>query len=148
VALQGMEEIVLRYVSLADDALNSGKYDEAAGLLDRAARLNRESPAVAAGRNRLLQARQNRVDVVELDPQGLRERSLEVMSTLAEVAQRIQSDQSTFLIRARTDEEGRWIYKTMREAVGGYRLRGNIDIASDPGLVITTTPATLSGGSP
>lgn len=148
VALQGIEEIVLRYVSLADDALNTGKYDEAGGLLDRAARLNRESPAVADGRNRLLQARQNRVDVVELDPQGLRDRSLEVMSTLAEIAQRIQSDQSTFLIRARTDEEGRWIYKTMREAVGGYRLRGNIDIASDPGLVITNTPATMSGGSP
>jgi len=32
--------------------------------------------------------------------------------------------------------------------VGGYRLRGNIDIASDPGLVITNTPATMSGGSP
>jgi hypothetical protein len=50
----------------------------------------------------------------------------------------LQASEATFLIRARTDEEGRWIYKTMRDAVGGYRLRGNIDVSGTPAIVVST----------
>ena len=59
------------------------------------------------------------------------------MSRLAEIAQFIQRNEATFLINAPSDEEGRWIYKVMREAVGGYRLRGNIDISAIPNILVT-----------
>lgn len=147
VALAGIEEIVLRYVALALESINKGEYDNADSLLSRAGRLNSDSEAVAEGRAKLRLARQNQVNVHTLDPEDLRSKGLKTMTELAEIAQQIQASQSTFLIRARTDEEGRWIYKTMREAVGGYRLRGNIDISGAPGIVITSTPATTSGGS-
>jgi len=55
------------------------------------------------------------------------------------VARQIQASGGTFLIRARTDEEGRWIYKTMKDAVSGYRLRGNIEAAATPGIIISAT---------
>jgi tetratricopeptide (TPR) repeat protein len=138
VAMEGIEEIVMRYISLAESAISQGEYDEADGLLGRATRLNPELPELAAVRARLAQARQNRVQIHELDPAELKSQSLEMMTELAEIAQQLQASEATFLIRARTDEEGRWIYKTLRDAVGGYRLRGNIDVSGTPAIVVST----------
>ncbi|MGB0322195.1 MAG: hypothetical protein ACPGAF_07720, partial [Pseudohongiellaceae bacterium] len=36
IALQGLQDIVLRYVELAEDASRQGQFEEAAGFLDRA----------------------------------------------------------------------------------------------------------------
>lgn len=140
VALDGIEAIVLRYVDLADAAMRQGQYDQAEMLLGRAASLNPERAELLAARNRLTVARQTKVQRFDLDPKGLEGESLEVMVQLAEIARQIQRNESTFLINARTDAEGRWIYKVMREAVGGYRLRGNIDISSTPGILVMQPP--------
>lgn len=141
VALQGIRDIVLRYTELADAATALGKFDEAAGLLNRAASLDPERAELAAARERLRVAQQNKVESFPLDPQGLRDQSLQTMSELAEIAQHIMRNEATFLINARSDEEGRWIYKVMRESVGGYRLRGNIDISGTPSVLVTMPAA-------
>jgi hypothetical protein len=52
------------------------------------------------------------------------------------VAQRVRESDETVLILARTDAEGRWIYKVMRESVGEYRIRGDIRITREPALVL------------
>src|SRR5690606_14676305 len=140
VALEGIEAIVLRYVDLADAAMRQGQYDQAETLLGRAASLNPARAELLAARERLTVARQTKVQRFDLDPKGLEGESLEVMVQLAEIARQIQRNESTFLINARTDAEGRWIYKVMREAVGGYRLRGNIDISSTPGILVMQPP--------
>jgi hypothetical protein len=36
------------------------------------------------------------------------------------------------MIIARTDVEGRWIYQKMRDAVPGYRVRGDIKLGNPP----------------
>jgi signal recognition particle GTPase len=100
-------------------------------------RINPSMPELAEARARLEIARQNRVEVYALDPAGLNSKSVEMLAHLAEVAQHIQEQEATFIINARTDEEGRWIYKVMREAVGGYRLRGNIGISGTANILIT-----------
>lgn len=140
VALEGIEAIVLRYVDLADAAMRQGQYDQAETLLGRAASLNPGRAELLAARDRLTVARQTKVQRFDLDPKELDGQSLEVMVQLAEIAQQIQRNESTFLINARTDAEGRWVYKVMREAVGGYRLRGNIDISSTPGILVMQPP--------
>ena len=137
VALAGIQEIVLRYISLADAATAQGLYNEAESLLARATRLNPDRAELSAARERLAIARLTKVEMIELDPAELSIQSLEMLTRLADIAQRIQKLEATFLINARTDEEGRWIYKTMREAVGGYRLRGNLNIAGTPNILIT-----------
>ncbi len=137
IALEGIQEIALRYIALADSAINQGEYADADSLLGRAARLGPDRPELSAMKERLAKAKLNKVEVHDLNAAALSARSLEVMTVLADVAQQIKSTEATFLIRARSDEEGRWIYQTMRDAVGGYRLRGNIDIAGTPGIVIT-----------
>lgn len=137
VALAGIQDIVVRYIALADEAMVQAKVGDAEALLERAASLNPERPELAAAYQRLEAARHTRVDRFDIDPEALAAQDLELMVRLAEIAQHIESSDATFLINARNDAEGRWIYKVMREAVGGYRLRGNIDISSTPNILVT-----------
>jgi hypothetical protein len=141
VALAGLDEIALRYIALADEASNKGQYDQAGGLLDRSARLGSQRPELLDARERLAAARRNRMEMHVLDPAQLSAQSVELMNELAIIAQDIQRRDATFVINARTDPEGRWIYKVMREAVGGARLHGNIGISGTPGILISATVA-------
>lgn len=134
IALEGMRDITLRYVQLADAAIQVSQYDNAEDLLNRAARIESSAPEIQAARERLAEARNIQMDVFALDAEALAERDLEIMVELGEIGQYIRDSEATFLINARTDEEGRWIYQTMRDAVGGYRLRGNIALDNQPSI--------------
>ncbi len=136
VALQGIRDIVVRYTELADAATRLGQYDSAESYLNRAAGIGVNSAVISNARQRLKQARETRMEIFVLDPDALTSRNLEIMVELGDIGQHIQTIEAVFLINARTDEEGRWIYKIMREAVGGARLRGNIGIASEPSIQV------------
>jgi len=136
VALQGIRDIVVRYAELADAATRLGQYDSAESYLNRAAGIGVNSGVIADARQRLKQARETRMEIFVLDPEALSSRSLEIMVELGDIGRHIRNIEAVFLINARTDEEGRWIYKIMREAVGGSRLRGNIGIASEPSIQV------------
>jgi len=136
VALQGIRDVALRYVELAEAAIQVRQYDNAEDLLNRAARVDGSQPAIADSRRRLEQAREIEMDVFSLDAESLSQRNLEIMVELGEIGQYIRDREATFLINARTDEEGRWIYQTMRQAVGGYRLRGNIAMDNEPSIQV------------
>ena len=136
VALQGIRDIVVRYTELADAATRLGQYDSAESYLNRAAGIGVNFGVITDARQRLEQARKTRMEIFVLDPDALTSRSLEIMVELGDIGQHIRNIEAVFLINARTDEEGRWIYKTMREAVGGSRLRGNIGIASEPSIQV------------
>ena len=85
---------------------------------------------------RLAQARDIDMDVFALDAGQLSNRGLEIMVERGEIGQYSRDREAVFLINARTDEEGRWIYQTMRQAVGGYRLRGNIAVDNVPSIQV------------
>ena len=137
VAVSGIRDVALRYIQLSDDAIVRNQYDEAESFLRRAAQLMPETLELVQGRERLARARENRVTTFALDPDDLRERNSSIIALLGDVARHIQDIEAVFMINARNDEEGRWIYQTMREAVNGFRLRGNIDITGTPGILIT-----------
>ncbi len=63
-------------------------------------------------------------------------RNAAIREELAAIARRAREADSRLLIVARNDAEGRWMYQQMREAVDGYRLRGNIEIAPRPRVVL------------
>ena len=73
-------------------------------------------------------------DVVEdasyiyLDQQGVATKDKVVLLALAGIAKQIADTDESVLIYARSDSDARWIYKTMRDAVPGYRIRGDIRI--------------------
>jgi hypothetical protein len=74
-------------------------------------------------------------DRVLLPPQPLSSRTEEVKNLLIQLAQRVRESDEAVIIHARSDAEGRWIYKTMRESVGEYRIRGDIRIVRQPAIV-------------
>ncbi|MDR2212221.1 MAG: hypothetical protein LBE21_01145, partial [Pseudomonadales bacterium] len=104
VALQGLNEIVARYVLLADEARNKGQYDQAQTLLDRAALVDGRTGELNAAYERLAQSRTNRVDLLVLDPEQLSLQSPQVTQQLGAIAQDILRRDLTFLINARNDE--------------------------------------------
>lgn len=136
VALQGIADIVDRYVFMANQAIEIGQFDNAEEYLGRASSIDPEHQQIAEARRLLEQERSFKRDYFDLDTAELDEQSLEIMSQLGSIGEYVRNQDATFLITARNDAEGRWIYQVMREAVGGYRLRGNITLGSNPTIQV------------
>lgn len=129
-ALEGLESIVLRYVELADDATRQGLFEQAAEFLDRARFVDESHPSIVAAEQRLRQEQESGDLFFDLNASQIAARSDSVKDRLAEIARQAREHDAFFLITAPSDEQARWMYSVMRDAVDGYRLRGNIELAS------------------
>ncbi len=52
------------------------------------------------------------------------------------IAQRVKATGESVMIYARTDAEGRWIYRKMKQSVPGYRVRGDIRLSKKPRIAV------------
>lgn len=141
IAHAGMQRITERYFELAEANWRVGNVSEAELMLRRAQDVA-ATPAQVARLKASWPAPPKRVEPklpsnsFGLSTEALSERGPAIQSRLREVAERAQTADSRLLIVARNDAEGRWIYQQMREAVTGYRLRGNIQIGAQPRVVL------------
>jgi hypothetical protein len=71
-----------------------------------------------------------------LDANDLKARNQAMVDQLSSLGKRVQNTKEYVSIYARNDDEGRWIYKQMRQASIGYRLRGNIKRHKTPRIVL------------
>lgn len=130
IALQGLQDIVVRYVELSEEAGRRGLFVEAEELLDRARFIDDEHPDIAKAWA-FLQDEMNSGDLFfELDEREFANRSEAAQEKLTDIAHQARTHQAFFLITAPNDDLARWMYSVMRTAVEGYRLRGNIELAS------------------
>jgi hypothetical protein len=129
-ALEGLESIVLRYVELAEDATRQGLFEQAETFLDRARFVDESHAAIARAVGMLAAEKESGDLFFDLEAGQVRSRSDAVQDKLADIARQAREHQAFFLITAPNDEQARWIFSVMREAVDGYRLRGNIELAS------------------
>ncbi len=134
IALQGLQDIVLRYVELAEDASRQGLFEEAAGFLDRARFVDDTHPAIAAAAAVLENERASGDLFFVLDGNALRKQTAEIQQEIAMIARQAREHEAFFLITAPSDDLARWIFGVMRAAVPGYRLRGNIELAGRSGV--------------
>jgi hypothetical protein len=130
----GMRQITARYLQLAEQAFSSGRIDEAERMLAGAGR-------VSATPKQLNDLRQRyRVKAADnefyLSQEDLLARNGKIQQYLVALAEQAKASDSRLLIVARTDAEGRWIYKQMHTAVIGYRLRGNIELGRVPRVIL------------
>ncbi|WHI50830.1 N-acetylglucosaminyltransferase [Microbulbifer sp. MLAF003] len=141
-AQTGIQTIVVTYVEQAREALRRRAFGEVQTLLKRAEMLAPGNALVAEVRENLLRERgRARLDLPEGESIGLpaaelNARSKHLSSQLDKIAQRIRKEQLRVIIVARDDAEGRWIYQQLREAVPGYRVRGDIKVGSPARLVL------------
>ena len=130
IALQGLQDIVARYLELASEASRQGLFEEAEILLSRARFVDDEHPGISQAME-ALQAEMNSGDLFfDFETTALARRSESVQEQLADIARQAQEHNALFLITAPSDDLARWMFGIMREAVEGYRLRGNIELAS------------------
>lgn len=134
IALRGLQDIVARYLELASEASRQGLFDEAGVLLDRARFVDEEHPGIVTAARELQIERDSGDLFFSFDSSGLAARSDAVRNQLVQVAQQARQHEAFFLITAPTDEQGRWMFSIMKEAVPGYRLRGNIELAGRAGI--------------
>lgn len=134
IALQGLQDIVKRYLQLSEEAMHRGLFDEARTMLDRAIFVDADHPDIPAVVI-ALEREMNSGDLFfSLDYPQLMARSEQVQQQLADIANQAREYEAFFLITAPNDELARWMFSVMREAVSGYRLRGNIELASRAGI--------------
>ena len=131
----GMRRIGTRYAELAEQAYLAGDRYKAEAFLERAERVSL-SPQQARTIRQRYAVKEVPANEFVLDSRSLSARNNAVIEQLAKVAQLARQESSRLTIYARNDAEGRWIYKQMRSAVDGHRLRGNIQIGRPPRVVL------------
>ncbi len=146
-AKMGIEDILLSYADRIQGALNAGRFSTADSLLSRAVEVFPDNPLLAELKNKA-KARQREVasaiaadsgavrDEWELDEKLLRNKSSELIPVLVSIAKRLKDTDESVLIYAPTDAQGRWVYRQMKMAVTGYRVRGDIRLSKVPKIKI------------
>lgn len=130
IALQGIKDIASRYLELSLQASRRGLFAEASTMLENARMVDANHPDLEATWL-ALQAEINSGDLFfNLDNNAVTQRSESMRAELADIAYTAREKSANVLITAPNDDNARWIFNTMREAVEGYRLRGNIEIAT------------------
>lgn len=130
IALQGLQDIVQRYLELSQEASRQGLFEEAETLLERARFVDATHPGIASAEEELRKERNSGDLFFDFEATALARRSESVQEQLADIARQAREHNAFFLITAPSDDLARWMYGVMREAVNGYRLRGNIELAS------------------
>lgn len=162
-ARTGIKHISRRYLSLAKRAQGDGDYAKALGYARQAQRIApgydgsahmvqyleqqyatqqaQEMQQLKAGiaqQGVTLNVKGNEYFLAQRDVAA---RNLKARAQLAEIARKIRQYDSRILIAARNDNDGRWIYAQMREALTDYRLRGNIKHDTQVRIVLLDQPA-------
>lgn len=150
VARAGVQAILLNYTDRIRSALKEGHGGFAASLLHRAELyypanpllmdLKREIARVRAHEEELMLTHEPISDDARMEfplpPGALSRRSSTISDYLGRIAQRLRETDESVMIYARTDSEGRWIYGQLKDAVPGYRVRGDIRISQSPKISV------------
>ena len=148
-ARAGIQIIVMELVSRARDALRQRAFGQVNSLLNRADEISPGNPLSAEVRKQLQREQRRAAAVSEDGPAAqsvslptaeLSAKSPAMVAMLQSIAQQIRTHEMRVIIVARTDAEGRWIYNQLREAVPGYRVRGDIRLGSPPRLLLQKSP--------
>ncbi|MEX2963954.1 N-acetylglucosaminyltransferase [Microbulbifer sp. TYP-18] len=142
-AESGIQTLVIEYVQRARDALRRRAFGEVTAFLSQAEALAPGNVLVAEVRTQLAGERSRASanplagDEIPLPAGSLANRDEAVLALLKNAAGRIRREGRRVIIVARNDAEGRWIYQQLREAVPGYRVRGDIRLGQSPRLILT-----------
>lgn len=148
-AAAGIQTLVMQLVEQARDALRQRSFGRVNSLLNTAEEIAPGNPLSVEVRRQLQrEQRRAREDVVlsgagaqtiALPASELTARSEGMIQMLSAIAERIRQHHMRVVIVARDDAEGRWIYSQLRQAVPGYRVRGDIKLGHSPRLQLQKT---------
>lgn len=141
----GLQGIVMRYVDLARQAAARGNYAQSTAMLNNARIVDPNNLLIKEVSASLSEQIKSAPPVEPyrggaheflLDANLVGKDDPKILARIAEIASKVKSTNSLAMIVARTDIEGRWIYQKMREAVPGYRVRGDIKLGSPVRVIL------------
>lgn len=137
----GLQGIVMRYVDLARQAAARGNYTQATAMLNNARIVDPDNLLIKEVSVALseqiksappVQPYRGGANEFLLEASLLGKDDPQILTRIGEIAQKLKATDSLAMIIARSDVEGRWIYQKMRDAVPGYRVRGDIKLGGPP----------------
>ena len=132
VAMKGLQDIVAKYLQLADQAGRQGQFDSAKTYLRRAEQVDSAHQGIADAWVRLESEMKSNDVVHSINARELANKSASLMEELGKMGIQARDTGAFFLITAPNDVQARWIYTQMQAAVAGHRLRGNIELGDSP----------------
>lgn len=159
-AKTGLQMIAMRYIEMGRTALRHSRLSEARIYAQRARQVYPDNPLLREFEQALADAQRHQAQAAVaaapppsassgagsagatsdseylLSIAALSKRGDEIKAVLGQIAERIKSSDEVILIVARSDEEGRWLYREMKKAAEGYRIRGDIKVGSPPKVVV------------
>jgi len=148
-ARAGLQAILLQYSQLIRTALNEGRLDAANNYLQQVETFYPANSLLMDLKTEIKKARglisdqeissQHLGPIVEeisIPAAELSAKSQLVIDMLASISSRLRDTKESIYIYARSDREGRWIYKQLKLSAEGYRVRGDIRISQVPKLHI------------
>ena len=136
----GLEKIVERYVRFALEAIERRQFPRARSMLARARLVDASHPAIEPTEQQLRLLENAKRDRMQLDPEALAQRSAALESALRNLGVRAKASSCQVTINARSDAEGRWIYRQLNSASGETRVRASLEIASPPSVELICLP--------
>jgi tetratricopeptide (TPR) repeat protein len=141
----GLQGIVMRYVDMARQAAARGNYSQATAMLNNARIVDPNNLLIKEVSSGLTEQIKSAPPVAPyrgganeflLDTNLVGKDHPEILARIADITNKVKETNSLAMIVARTDMEGRWIYQKMREAVPGYRVRGDIKLGSPVRVIL------------
>lgn len=133
-ARRGIEKIVERYVRFALEAIDRRQFARARSMLARARLVDARHPAIEPTEQQMKLVENARRDRIKLEPGVLAQRSSTLGERLRDLGGRAKAAACRVTINARSDAEGRWIYRQLNSASGEARVRARMAIASPPSV--------------
>lgn len=126
-ALRGLERIVEIFVDRAMRALERRQFASARSMLTRAKLILPDHPSIepSAEQIRLIMSAER--DLMKLSQPDLNAATAALQSLLQQFADTGERN-CRFVINAKNDEQGRWIYQTMSKGVSDGRLRAQLNV--------------------
>lgn len=133
-ARRGLEKIVESYVRFALEAVDRYQYARARSMLARARLVDPHHPAIEPTEQQMRLVQNAQRDRVKLDPGALGKRQDALATRLHGLGGRAKVASCRVTINARSDAEGRWVYRQLNSAPGETRIRARLQIASPPSV--------------
>lgn len=130
-AEQGISDIVEKYLEWAIEYATDGRFGMARRNLNKARSVDETHPNIPAVA-RLIEDQENAKRMTyQLSPDRLRQRTSSMVEEIVEIGREASSHGATVVIYARSDEEGRWIYRQLNRAAP-ERIRARIELSTPP----------------
>ncbi|MEE4280357.1 MAG: hypothetical protein V2I41_00330 [Pseudomonadales bacterium] len=127
-ALRGLEQLVEIYVKLAQDALEYNRFATARSMLVRADLIVPNHPSIEPTQAQIRLLEEAQRTALTLDQQTLNNPTRALKDQLIALGSHPAKTPCRFIIYARSDAQGRWIYQQLAAAEVAGRIRAEIKI--------------------